>query len=96
MQAARVLPLLRGKAHGAKRGPPDRLRHPGGADASMGAVVSDPLRLLLAAHPELLSPLVQIIHRVIATLLIKQSGLKRGQAHSGASRSSSASVLRLT
>jgi hypothetical protein len=50
----------------------------------MGAVVSDPLRLLLAAHPELLSPLVQIIHRVIATLLIKQSGLKRGQAHSGA------------
>ena len=36
-----------------------------------------PLRILFAAHPELLSPLLQIIHRVIATFLIKQSGLKR-------------------
>src|SRR3954466_9249830 len=43
-----------------------------------------PLRILLAAHPELLSPLLQIIHRVIATFLIKQSGRKRSQAHSGA------------
>ena len=32
----------------------------------------------------LLSPLLQCIHRVIATFLIKQSGLQRGQAHSGA------------
>src|SRR4051794_20297800 len=43
-----------------------------------------PLRILLAAHPELLSALLQIIHRVIATFLIKQSGRKRSQAHSGA------------
>ena len=43
-----------------------------------------PLRILFAAHPELLSPLLQIIHRVIATFLIKQSGLKRSPAHSGA------------
>src|SRR5436190_3453170 len=43
-----------------------------------------PLRILLTAHPELLSALLQIIHRVIATFLIKQSGLKRGQAHTGA------------
>jgi len=42
-----------------------------------------PLRILFAAHPELLSPLLQIIHCVIATFLIKQSGLKRGQAHTG-------------
>ena len=42
------------------------------------------LRILFAARPELLSPLLQIIHRVIAGFLIKQSGLKRGQAHSGA------------
>ena len=41
-------------------------------------------RILLAAHPELLSPLLQIIHCVIATFLIKQSGLKRGRAHTGA------------
>ena len=43
-----------------------------------------PLRLLFAAHPDLLSPLLQCVHRVIATFLIKQSGLQRGQAHSGA------------
>ena len=43
-----------------------------------------PLRILFAAHPDLLSPLLQCIHRVIATFLIKQSGLQRGQAHTGA------------
>jgi len=43
-----------------------------------------PLRILLAANPDLLSPLLQIIHRVIAAFLIKQSGLKRGHAHTGA------------
>ena len=43
-----------------------------------------PLRILLAAHPDLLSALLQIIHRVIATFLIKQSGRKRAQAHTGA------------
>ena len=43
-----------------------------------------PLRILFAAHPDLLSPLLQIIHRVIATFLLKQSGLQRGQAHTGA------------
>jgi hypothetical protein len=43
-----------------------------------------PLRILFAAHPDLLSPLLQIIHRVIATFLLKQAGLKRGQAHTGA------------
>ncbi|MGH8469105.1 MAG: transposase zinc-binding domain-containing protein [Gammaproteobacteria bacterium] len=58
-----------------------------------------PLRLLLAAHPELLAPVLQrarhrdgaclarrgrILHRVIATFLIKQAGLKRAEAQSGA------------
>ena len=43
-----------------------------------------PLRILLAAHPQLLSPLLQCIHHVIATFLIKQSGLQRSQAHTGA------------
>jgi hypothetical protein len=36
-----------------------------------------PLRLLFAAHPHLLSSVLQIVHRVIATFLIKQAGLKR-------------------
>jgi hypothetical protein len=40
--------------------------------------------ILVAAHPELLSPLLQCIHRVIATFLLKFAGLKRGQAHNGA------------
>jgi len=43
-----------------------------------------PLRILLAAHPDLLSPLLQCIHRVIATFLIKQAGLKRSEADTGA------------
>jgi hypothetical protein len=43
-----------------------------------------PLRILFAAHPELLSPVLQIIHRVIASLLIKQAGLKRSAADTGA------------
>jgi hypothetical protein len=30
-----------------------------------------PLRLLFAAHPELLTPVLQIIHRVISAFLIQ-------------------------
>jgi Putative transposase. len=43
-----------------------------------------PLRVLFAAHPELLAPLLSIVHRVIATFLIKQAGLKRAEAATGA------------
>ena len=43
-----------------------------------------PLRTLLAAHPQLLSAVLQIVHRVIATFLIKQAGLKRREADTGA------------
>jgi ribosomal protein S27E len=43
-----------------------------------------PLRILFAAHPELLSSVLQIIHRVIATFLIKQAGVRRSEAHTGA------------
>jgi energy-coupling factor transporter ATP-binding protein EcfA2 len=42
-----------------------------------------PLRLLFATHPQLLAPVLQIVHRVIATFLIKQAGLKRTEAHTG-------------
>ena len=43
-----------------------------------------PLRILFAAQPQLLAPLLQVIHRVIATFMIKQAGLKRRQADTGA------------
>jgi hypothetical protein len=43
-----------------------------------------PLRILFAAHPQLLTPLLRIIHRVIARFLIKQAGFKAGEAHTGA------------
>ena len=43
-----------------------------------------PLRILFAAQPQLLAPLLQVIHRVIATFLIKQAGLNRRQAAASA------------
>jgi hypothetical protein len=43
-----------------------------------------PLRFLLAAHPQLLSPILQVTHRAIYTFLIKQAALKRAQAAIGA------------
>ena len=43
-----------------------------------------PLRSLFAVHPELLTSVLQIIHRVIATHLIKQAGVKRSAAATGA------------
>ena len=42
------------------------------------------LRILFAAHPQLLSGVLHIIHRVIARFLIKQAGLKHGEADTGA------------
>lgn len=43
-----------------------------------------PLRSLFAVHPELLAPVLQIIHRVIATHLIRQTVVKRSEAATGA------------
>jgi hypothetical protein len=43
-----------------------------------------PLRILFAAHPELLSSVLALIQRVIARFLIKQAGLKASEAHTGA------------
>jgi Putative transposase len=45
---------------------------------------SIPLRILFAAHPELLTPVLRIIHRVIAGFVLKQAGLKRTTADTGA------------
>jgi hypothetical protein len=38
----------------------------------------------LAAHPHLITPVLQVIHRAISTSLIKQAGLKRRDAQTGA------------
>ena len=43
-----------------------------------------PLRILFAAHPELLTSVLRIIHRVIAGFLLKQAALKRATADAGA------------
>ena len=41
------------------------------------------LRILFAARPELLTPVLRIVHRVIAGFLLKQAGLKRATADTG-------------
>ena len=43
-----------------------------------------PLRLLLAAQPKLVTPLLQVAHRVITRHLLGQAGLKADEADSGA------------
>ena len=43
-----------------------------------------PLWFLPAAHPHLFSPVLQVISRAISTFLIKQAGLKRREAQTGA------------
>ena len=43
-----------------------------------------PLRLLLAAQPNLVTPVLQAVHRVITRHLLGQTGLKADEADSGA------------
>ncbi len=43
-----------------------------------------PLRLLLAAQPQLVTPVLQVGHRTITRFLLEQAGLKAEQADSGA------------
>ncbi len=43
-----------------------------------------PLRLLLAAQPKLVTPVRQVVHRVITRHLLGQAGLKADEADSGA------------
>ncbi|MBM3345479.1 MAG: transposase [Betaproteobacteria bacterium] len=42
------------------------------------------LRILFAARPELLTPVLRIVHRVIAGFLLRQAGLERATADTGA------------
>ena len=43
-----------------------------------------PLRLLLAAQPKLVTPVLQVVHRVITHHLLGQAGFKTDEADSGA------------
>ena len=43
-----------------------------------------PLRLLLAAQPKLVTPVLQVVHRVITRFLLGQAGLQADEADSGA------------
>ena len=43
-----------------------------------------PLRLLPAAQPKLVTPVLQVVHRAITRFLLDQAGLKAGEARSGA------------
>ncbi len=41
------------------------------------------LRIPLAAQPELLMPVLRMVHRVITEFLVEQAGLRRGTADAG-------------
>ncbi len=43
-----------------------------------------PLRLLLAAQPQVLTPVLQVVHRVLNRFLLDQAGLSSDEADSGA------------
>ena len=43
-----------------------------------------PLRLMLAAQPKLVTPVLQVVHRAITRFLLVQAGLKADEADSGA------------
>jgi hypothetical protein len=43
-----------------------------------------PLRLLLAAQPELVTPVLQVVQRVVTRHLLGQAGLKTDEGHGGA------------
>ena len=82
MQAARLLPLLRRPAETAAHLvdcviPPVPVRQ-------WVLSLPIPLRLLFAAQPQLLAPLVHVIHRVIAGFLVKRAGFKLSRADTGA------------
>jgi len=55
-----------------------------------------PLRILLASQPQLLSPVLQVIHRTISSFLIKQAGFRAERRILVPLRSFSASAQRPT
>jgi hypothetical protein len=43
-----------------------------------------PLRVLLAAQPEIVTPLLQVVQRVVTRHLLRQAGLANDEVHGGA------------
>jgi hypothetical protein len=83
-QASRPLHLVQGAVQGADSGPSGRPRLPCLPVRQWALSMPIPLRLLLAAQPKLVTPLPQIVHRVITRFLHGQAGLKADDADSGA------------
>jgi len=79
------LPVVRGPAHGPDGGP-HLVDHvvPRVPVRQWVLSLPIPLRLLLAAQPKLVTPVLQVVHRVITRHLLGQAGLKADEAHSGA------------
>jgi hypothetical protein len=84
LQAARVLTLVRCTPDVADRRPPGGPRHPARTGAAMVLSLPIPLRLLLAAQPELVTPVLQVVQRVVARHLLEAAGLKADEGHGGA------------
>jgi len=70
-------------ANGADDGAPGRPRHSARAVRQWVLSLPIPLRLLLAAQPEPVTPLLQVVHRLITRHLLGQAGLKAEEADSG-------------
>jgi len=79
--------------------PPGRLRHPRVPVRQWVLSFPIPLRFLFVSHPHLLAPVLQkarhrdgaclarrgrIVHRVLSTFLIQQTGFQRTEAETGA------------
>ena len=75
---------MRGPAHGADGSASGGPRHPARAVRQWVLSLPISLRLLLAAQPKLVTPVLQVVHRVITCHLLGQAGLKAEQADSGA------------
>ena len=67
----------------ADGGAPARPRHPYVPVRQWVLSLPIPLRLLLAAQPELVTLMLQVVHHVITRFLLDQAELKAEQADSG-------------
>jgi len=54
------------------------------AGVAMGAAAPIPLRVLLAAQPELVTPVLQVVQRVVARHLLDSVQLKADEGHGSA------------
>ena len=85
--SAEAFALLAGPGAWPRRRRTGSITHPPRAGAPVRQWVLPlpiPLRLLLAAQPKLLTPVLQVVHRVITRHLLGQAGLKADEADSGA------------